>query len=104
MGSSALLISSDAKTKKANVLVAHCTLPLASTISGAMGRVAATQAWLTPTEDAVTAQPEDSKTRVLVAMSAAMEQKRPQSATQAFTEWEKQAKQDSADGKVCLFA
>ncbi|KIY74000.1 hypothetical protein CYLTODRAFT_416645 [Cylindrobasidium torrendii FP15055 ss-10] len=99
MGNSALLISSDAKAKKANVLVAHCTLPAASTIAGAMGKVGATHVWLKSAEDAVTVQPDDSKTRVLAAMSTAMEQKRPQSATQAFTEWEKQAKQET-DGKI----
>lgn len=65
-----------------------------------MGRVGATEVWLKSAEDTIAAQPDDSKTRVLAAMSTAMEQKRPQSATQAFTEWEKQAKQET-DGKVC---
>lgn len=64
-----------------------------------MGKAAITQVWLKQAEDTGREKVEDERDKLLAEMNTAMEQKRPQSASQAFFEWEKTVKAKD-DGKV----
>ena len=64
-----------------------------------MGKAAITQVWLKQADDTGREKVEDERDKLLAEMNTAMEQKRPQSASQAFFEWEKTAKAQD-DGKV----
>ncbi|SJL02520.1 uncharacterized protein ARMOST_05851 [Armillaria ostoyae] len=94
--SEALLIVSPGPSEKAkstsrsSVLVVPYAVPASSTIANAMGRASPATPWLAKRPS--TSQLDRSQEALLAEMRSAMEQGRPQSASMAFSKWEKKAK------------
>lgn len=97
--SEALLIVSPGPSEKAkstsrsSVLVVPYTVPASSTIANAMGRASLAAPWLAKRPSP--SQLDRLQEALLAEMRSAMEQGRPQSASMAFSKWEKKAKSDS---------
>ncbi|PBK67026.1 hypothetical protein ARMSODRAFT_1020992 [Armillaria solidipes] len=77
-------------TSRSSVLVVPYAVPASSTIANAMGRASSAAPWLAKRPS--TSQLDRSQEALLAEMRSAMEQGRPQSASMAFSKWEKKAK------------
>ncbi|KAK0491504.1 hypothetical protein IW261DRAFT_1438088 [Armillaria novae-zelandiae] len=77
-------------TSRSSVLVVPYAVPASSTIANAMGRASSAAPWLAKRPSP--SQLDRSQEALLAEMRSAMEQGRPQSASMAFSKWEKKAK------------